>query len=461
MTTYKTEAPWTGAREILVLAGPIVIGSMSYTVMEFTDKFMVAKLGTEPLAAIGNAAMWSYTFTALLMGVASCVSTFVSQALGKDEKDKCASYTWQGIHLVWPTLVLCLVLYLASGPIFRAMGHGEAVTALETQYFNIRLLGYPAMIWASALAAFFMSIGRPNIPMYIAIFANGLNIILDYVLIFGSWGAPKLGIMGAAIATDIAQWTQVGLLHGLFMLGIFHRAYQTRSTWQVHLHRLKELWRVGFPGGLAMFLDVAIWAVFTGIVIGSFGDVALAAHTITISFLHISLMVAMAMNQAIAPIVGNWIGRGDPDRAEARTYTAMKMTIAYMTGIGLFFAFSGGWLIEHVFSDDPAVIQLGHRLLILCAIFQSFDAILIVTVGALRGAGDTKWILWITAFAGYVCFLPVALVYTFVFGGGPYEAWVIATVYVIGLSGAILLRFRGGYWRKIEIFQAEAVVPVP
>jgi len=453
---FKIEEPrWTGAREVLLMSGPIVLGSISYTVMEFADKLMIAQLGTEPLAAAGSASLWSYTLGVLFLGVLSCVSTFVAQSIGRGRPELCASYAWQGLYLSLLAALLALVLLPLSGPLFHAMNHSPEVTRLELVYFRLRLLGYPALAALTALAAFFQAVDRPMIPAYTAIIANTCNLLLNYLLIFGKFGFPELGVAGAAIATVIAQFLQAGLLFALFLGPAFHARYATRLGYPLSLKRIRELLRVGLPSGVSLFLDIANWAVFTSFLVGSFGAAALAAHNVALSFMHVSFMPALALNQGIAPIVGRWIGRNDFERAQARTHTAIRLAAVYMFVMGIVFAVFGGVLIGTLFSDDPEVIRLGHRMLILAAIFQAFDAIAIVTIGALRGAGDTRWIMWVMFFFAYFVFLPAAYVLAIPMGGGAFGAWIGATFYIILLGGIIFMRFRSGRWREMNIFSEE------
>jgi len=444
----------TGVREVLRMAGPVILGSLSYTLMEFADKAMIGRLGTEEFAAAGAASLWSFTLSTFIVGLAGCVSTFAGQSLGRGEPEHCARYAWQGIYLSFLGIGIAAVLWPVAGPLFRLMQHPEAVVEYELVYFRIRLLGYVFLAWASGLAAFFQGVYRPTIPMYAAIFANGANIALNYCLIYGNLGFPRLGIAGAAWATIIAQLLHAGVLQCVFMNAEFHGKYQSRSVWQLDWTRLRELWRVGWPTGCTFLLEVLNWAVFTGFIVGYFGAVALAAQTATISFMHLSFMPAAALNQAVAPIVGRWIGQGDTARAKARTYTAVRLACTYMVGMGLVFALFGGPLINLAFSGDPEVIALGHRLLILAAIFQGFDAIVIVTEGALRGAGDTRWMMWVTLISAYAVFLPLAAVVAILLGGGAFGAWVAGTIYIITLSGLIFRRFHQEKWRDINIFSA-------
>lgn len=450
--THTEEPRWAGVREVMGMSGPIILGSVSYTIMQFVDTIMVAKLGTDTLAAAGSAGVWSYTMGCLIFGVVGCVSTFAAQSLGRGEQHNCARYAWQGIYIAMLAGGVALVLWPLSGVLFRSMGHSPEVTRLELIYFRIRLLSYIPMAWVTALAAFFQAVNKPRVPMRVAILANVLNVELNYVLIFGKLGFPAWGIGGAAAATVIAMFVQAISLQWIFLSKPVNAQFKSRSGFGVDLVRIRELLRIGLPSGLSMFLDVANWGVFTSFMVGGFGAAALAAHNAAIQFMHVAFMPALGLNQGIAAIVGQYIGRGDIARAKARTYTAMRIAITYMVLVGLVFAVFGRTLIHTFFSKEPDVIALGGILLILAAIFQGFDAINIVCFGALRGAGDTRWMLYITFIAAYFVFLPLAAMLAWPLDLGAVGAWIGATVYIIGLSGALFRRFHGERWRAISIF---------
>ncbi len=452
------EPRWAGVRQVLVMSMPIVLGMASYAVMEFFDKWMVAQVSTEAFAAIGSAAIWSYTLATLFLGIIGCVSTFAAQSLGKGDFRHCANYAWQGIHLSIPLGLLAVVLIPLSGPLFRIMGHEPGVTAQELVYFRIRLIGYFAIGWTTALAAFFQAVNRSWVTLVTSTLGIGLNILLNYLLIFGHGGFPRLGIAGAATATVASQYIQLVLLHAVFLSRPFHRIYNTRHTWRFNYHRAKELITIGIPAGMSSFLDIAMWSLFTSFLVGHFGTVALAANNAAMVFLHICFMPAVGLHQGIAAIVGQWVGAGDIPRAKARTRTAIKLAMAYMVPTGIILAVFGGKLIAWGFSQDPEVIRMGHRLLILAAIFQAFDAVNIVGFGALRGVGDTRWMMFAMFIGAYLVFLPLALLLAFCFHGGAVGAWIGATIYIIGLSFVIYRRFMGERWRHINIFSETTTV---
>ena len=447
-------ARWAGLREVVRMAWPIMLGAMSFVIMDFVDKVFVSRLGVDNLAAIGSAGIWSYTLGVFFVGVAACVSTFTSQSLGRGNREDCSRYAWQGIYISLFAGAFVVVIWPISGPLFQSMGHAPEVTDLELSYFRIRILGFAFVAWQAALASFFQAVNRPIVPMYTTLAANIANIVLDYILIFGKFGMPAMGIEGAAIATVISLGIQVVLLQVLFLGADIDREYASRRTWRFDWTKARDLFAIGWPSGVGGLLDVASWSVFTSFIVGAYGTVQLAAHTAAINFMHLMFIPAMALSMATTPIVGQWLGRGNVRVAKARAYTATKLAMVVMVTIGVTLAVLGG-LLMRVFSSDPEVIQLGHLLLIFAAIFAGFDAVTIVLAGGLRGAGDTRWMMVALSVGSYGVSLPLAWLFSGPVGLEARGAWLGATIYIILLSGVFFVRFHREAWRGIKIFSED------
>ena len=443
------------------MAGPIMLGAVSFAVMDFVDKIFVSSLGIDHLAAVGSGGVWAYTFALFFAGVTGCVSAFVAQSYGKGNLENCARFTWQSIYIAIAGGLLAFALIPLAVPLFSSMRHSAEVTRLETIYFQIRMIGVVFMAWQVAIAGFFQAISRPIIPMAVGVGANLTNVLLDYVLIFGKFGAPALGIAGAAIATVIALALECVVLQYMFMSRSVNETYHSRRNFAFDWAKCRDVLRIGWPSGVSGFLDVFGWSIFTSFIVGGFGTVALAAHTATLNLMHFSFIPVIALSQAATALVGQWIGRDDIPTAKARAYTAVKIGMIIMVSVGLLFALYGRTLMT-VFSDDPEVIKLGAFLLILAAIFAGFDAISIVLIGALRGAGDTRWIMIALTTGAFLVNLPLAWLFAFVFDMKAMGAWIGVTLYVISLSAVILYRFHGEAWRHIRIFSEEHLpVPLP
>lgn len=446
------EPRWAGLREVIAMAGPVVIASISVTAMGFVDTALVSRLGVDQLAAVGSAGLWAFICSTPFVGLASCVSTFVSQSIGRRQQANCARYAWQGIYISLATALVGFALWPVSPYIFGSMPHAREVIDLEILYFNIRLIGFCFYPLQTVLSAFFTAVGRPRVAMYVAFIANIVNAVLAWALIFGELGLPRMEVAGAGLATIIALAVQCALLFLVFLSREMQLEFSTRSSVGIDVAKIRELISIGWASGLTLLMDVLTWGVFTSYIVGRSGPVALAAHNATCSIISVSFMPVVGLNQAIAPIVGRWIGRGDIPRARGRAFTAMRLAMGYMFAMGISFGFFGGDMIRIFFTSETDVVTMGAKLLFLAGIFQIFDAVNITIMGALRGAGDTRWMAVVMASVAYGFFLPISLYFDRVMGLGAVGAWVGATVYIIVLSGILFMRFYGGRWGKISIF---------
>lgn len=453
---HEDTSRWEGLREVTQMAWPIMLGAISFTVMDFVDKVFVSRLGKDNLAAVGSAGIWSYTLGVFFLGIASCVSTFVAQSLGRGNQENCARYAWQGIYISFASGLAALGLWPLADNLFGLMNHTPEVTNLEIIYFRVRLLGYVFIAWQAALAAFFQAVSRPIVPMYVSLVANALNVLLDWLLIFPHGSLlPGWGIAGAGAATVISLAVQVVMLQAIFLGPNTNREFSTRRSLRFSRAKFRDLLRIGWPAGVSSFLDVASWSIFTSFLVGRFATFQLAAHTAAISIMHLTFIPALALNFAITAIVGQWVGRGDITVAKARTYTTVKICVVYMVTVGTLIAV-GGETLMGVFSSDADIVELGQTLLILAAIFAGFDAVSIVVNGALRGAGDTRWLMWALFIGSYFVQLPLAYLFSGPLSLEARGAWIGATIYVILLSGVVFMRFRGEKWRHIKIFSEES-----
>lgn len=450
------EGRWEGVREVMAMSWPIILGSLSYTVMDFSDKFMAGWLGTAALAAAPAAALWSFTLSTMFLGALGCVSTFVAQSLGREDYENCGRYAWQGLYLAVAAGAATVLFWPVSTFIFSHTQMSAEAQQLAEGFFQIRLLGYIAMAWCTVLAAFFQAVSRPFLPMWASIFCCVENVVLGYILMFGKFGLPEMGVNGLALGTVLSQYTQMAILTYWFLTGEIAAKYRTRHAWAFQSRRMLDVLRIGIPGGLTFLFDVLNWALFTTQIVGRDGDIVLAGHNAAIGLMHVAIMPAFALNNGIAAIVGQWIGRGRPDIAKKRTYVAIWIAVVYMTLIGFLNAGIGQWFIETIYKAPHDVAVIGQHFLYFAAAFEAFDALFFVTMGALRGAGDTKWTMWATIIGNYAVFMPLALLLAIGFGYGAYGGWAAATIYVMGLSYVVLRRFRGEEWRKISIFSPVA-----
>ena len=438
-------------REVLVMGAPIIAAMGSSSVMTFVDFWMVSRVGQAETAAISPASITVFTLTAFLIGLARCTNTFAAQSFGRGRYRECGPYAWQGLYIAALAGLVALAFRPLAGVIFALMGHEAELAALERMYFRTLLLSVGFVTANVTIASFFQAISRPKVPMAISFVANATNVGLNYVLIFGKLGLPALGLRGAAVATVLSTALETGLLLTVFLRVRMSAEFGTRR-WTWSWPRTRQMLRVGLPMGISFMLDVASWTVFIGFVVGRFGQVQLAANNVANQIIHLSFMPALGMSLATTALVGQYVGAGDVRGARLRTYTALKLTAGYMCAMGLAFFFFRRPLIAF-FRSDPEVVRWGSRILILAALFQIVDAVGIIMIGALRGAGDTRWPAVVTVFYAWFVMLPASYLLGYVLGYEVVGAWVAATLYVTLYGLTMWWRFEGGRWESIDIFQ--------
>ncbi|MFO7898335.1 MAG: MATE family efflux transporter [Planctomycetota bacterium] len=448
------EGPWAELGEVLWLSFPIIITMSSYTAMHFVDVMMVGRYGDAELAAVGPATSFLFLIGSLMMGTLSITNTFVGQSVGRGRRQDAARYAWQGVFIgaVWGIFATCL--RPLAPHIFAWAGHAPAVRDLESLYFSYSLFRVPAIGFVYALSAFYQATKRPVVPMVAALIGTIVNIFLNYILIFGKLGAPELGIVGAAVGTVLASYCQAALMFAAFLSGPTHRQYGSRTALEIDLAKAWRMVRLGVPAGLTWCLENASWTLFIVKVIGALGEDALAAQNATIQVIRLSFMPVLGLNIGIQAVVGQHIGMGDHDGAKRRGYRALAAGTGFMVMMGIGFLLFRYRLIG-LFTDKASVIELGATMLIFGAIFQAFDAVFIMSYGALKGAGDTRFPMFVTVGSAWLFFLPLAVLLTQVFDLGVAGAWLAMTLY-LALAGSITFaRFASGAWRKIDIFEGE------
>ncbi|MEM1058118.1 MAG: MATE family efflux transporter [Verrucomicrobiota bacterium] len=452
-----------GVWNLIKLAAPMVAIQTTHVVMQFTDAFMVKELGADALAAILPAGLVFWIPIAFAYGFLSSINTFVAQCLGKTDFPGCGHYTWQGIILAALYGTAVLALWPLAPAIFAQLGHSAAVQALEVEYFQICLLSGGVFLVLQALSNFYIGIHRPGLLFWFAAGGAILNIGLNYVLIFGHFGFPELGFAGAAWGTVLATAAQCLALLVHFLTGARASAFLTRRV-RVEWRAMWEMVRIGFPTGLQILFDLMSWGVALVWLVGWFGTVHLAATTIVVRYMHLSFMPAVGVGQVLQALVGRAIGSGDPETANQHAYTAFRLCIAYMVLMAIGFVLFREQLIDlFVKTGEPdatEIIHIGAGVFIIAGIFQAFDAIGIVFVNALRGAGDTLWPAVVTGVMCVSIFIGGGvLVATYVPALESWGPWLMGMVYIIPLSLVLWARWVWGPWRTISIFDARRSQP--
>ena len=452
-----------GYRDVLAISLPLVASMGSITLMQFTDRIFLAGYSMEAISAALPAGIASFTAISFFMGVANYVNAFVAQYTGAGAFNRVGAALWQGIYFSLFAAVLLALLYFASTPIFDLIGHSRPVRTLEVRYFNILTLGAGLVVMGSALACFYTGRGLTWTVMLVHLSGAAVNIPLDYCLINGIGPFPRLGIVGAGIATVTAY----GVIVTIFFLLIFSRKNRTLfRTWSARAfdrELFARLMRYGAPSGIQFFLEISGFTFFIQM-LGRLGDIQLAASNIVLSIESLSFMPMIGFHIGNATLVGQAIGNGTPHEGMVATGSAFKITMMYMALIAALFLFFPEPLLHlfkmegHTAVQYGEIMDLGVILLRFVAVFCLFDSLNLVFSGAIKGAGDTRFIMWtIAAMSIGLMILPTYLAVE-VFHAGIYVIWTIATLYVCALGLAFMLRYRQGKWKHMRVIEEPVVL---
>ena len=452
-----------GYRQVLAISLPLVASMGSITLMHFTDRMFLANYSLDAIAAALPAGIASFTSIAFFMGVANYTNAFVAQYTGAQTFNRVGAALWQGIYFSLLSALLLASLYLFSGALFDFIGHSPHVRALEVTYFNILTLGAGLVVLGSALACFYTGRGLTRTVMLVHMGGAALNIPLDYCLINGVGPFPELGIVGAAIATVTASL----IIVTIFSLLIFSPKNRARfGTWKNRAFDgdlFARLMRYGLPSGIQFFLEIFGITFFIQM-LGRLGDLELAASNIVLAIEMLAFLPMVGFHIGNATLVGQAIGRGRPEDGVYSTSSALHITMAYMMLLAAAFVFAPEPLLslfrgdKHTPAQYTEIMDLGVVLMRFVAVFCFFDALNLIFSGAIKGAGDTRFIMWtIGALSVGVMIVPVYVAVELI-GAGIYTAWTLATLYISALGLAFMLRYRQGKWKGMRVIEAQPVV---
>jgi MATE family multidrug resistance protein len=285
--------------------------------------------------------------------------------------------------------------------------------------------------------------------------ATGLNIVLNYLLIFGNFGFPELGITGAAISTVVSGIVSFLVFAVMILRRKNNARYATASGWRPNLELLRRILRFGFPNGVQFFIDIFGFTVFI-LLIGRLGIVELAATNIAFNINSLAFMPMIGLGMAISILVGQYVGEGRVELASRSIYSGAVICFLYMGLIALSYLLIPGFYIgffaaKSVPGSFGEIRRIAVVLLRFVAVYSIFDTMNIVFAAGIKGAGDTRFVMiMILVISTGILVVPTFLS-LLVFEAGIYTAWIFVTAYVIVLGFAFLLRFLQGKWKSMRV----------
>ncbi|GAB5560166.1 MAG: MATE family efflux transporter [Synoicihabitans sp.] len=428
------------ARRTLVLAGPIIIGQVSQMLMGVTDALMIGRVGKVPLAASAFAgSLWGFFFM-VIVGLLIPVSVMISRAHGGGDEKEVAQWMKHGVVLSTAAGLLGTVLMLALGSQLHHFGQPAAVLAEVSPYYELIMISVLPTLLFQVMRQYSESLERAVMPMVILLVGVAFNVLANWVLIYGNWGAPAMGLTGAGVATLISRWLGVVIIwwwikqSGHFTLS-WPKDWLRGYAWS----RFRRLLGLGIPVAFSLSFEAGAFGA-AAIMMGWLGATALAAHQIAITCAAFTFMVPLGMAMAVSIRVGRAVGEKRLSALRPIGNSAQVMSALFMGTFAVVF-FLAGEPLASAFVRETEVVRLAAKLLVIAAIFQLADGAQVVAASALRGLTDVKIPTGITAFAYWGLALPVAWWLGFRTEFGPEGVWIGLAVGLIVAAIALNGRY--------------------
>ncbi len=451
-----------GYREVCNIALPLVLSTSSWTIQSFVDRMFLTWYSPETLAASTPASIISFTVLSFFIGTASFVSTFVAQYFGANRPERIGPSVWQGIYFSLTTFFLFIALVPASGFIFNLVGHNEQLKILETQYFQVLCYGEGFAIYSAVISAFFSGLGHTWTLMWVNILITIINIVFDYCMIFGYGGFPELGIIGAGWATVISQISGA-ILFSILLFGNseYRKKFAIVSGWKIDYSLLKRLLLFGSPNGVQYFLDGLAFTFYI-ILVGRLGTDELTVTTLAFHINTIAFLPMIGFSIATTTLVGQSLGRDQPNLASRATWNSFHLTFVYMGTIAVLYVVTPNiFLLPFATNVDPIVFEklrpVTITLLKFIAVYSIFDTCNVIFSGTLKGAGDTKFVMYFSLICGWLVLVLPTYFITKTSNKNFLLTWVFVTLYVSLVGLGFLIRFLQGKWKNMRVIEQTIV----
>jgi MATE family multidrug resistance protein len=399
----------TEIKSIWQLAWPMLVGQVATVGMGVADVAMTGHVSAEELAAVSlGASVWSIVLVTV-MGIMMAINTVVAHEIGAAHYGRIPHVVrqalWEGLGV---GLVACAAANLAT-LLFDHIGLDRAVNDKASMFVHVISIGMPAFACYRALYGYTTSINQTKPVMVIALFGLLFNVVVNWLLVFGNLGLPKLGAVGCAVATATGMWLMLGAMVAWMRAAPEYEQTYPFTHWEwPNRAEIGSMLRLGLPIGVTYFAEVSAFGVIS-LLVARFGVVQVSAHQIALNFSSLVFMVPLSFGIALITRVGQSLGEGNPRKARFVSWVGVAMSIAFgvasAAGIAVF-----RWEIARAYTSDPAVQQLCVQLLLFAALFQLSDATQVATSSAIRGYKVTRQPMVIQLVAFWVFSLPLGYV---------------------------------------------------
>ncbi len=425
----------------LKLALPVVMSQLGQVVVQLADNIMVGQYGGDdplPLAAASFGGSIFFLIYIASIGLTFGITPIVGELFVQGKMGQASRYLGNSL-VTFPIIgLLAMALQFAIIPLMSYMGQPEEVVAMAIPYYKSLVWSMVPIMLFFVFKQFLEGLGNTKTTMYIVVACNAVNILLNYVLINGLWGAPELGALGAGIATLISRVLQALIIFLFFVSVKRFKSYLDGFKFrELKRSESMKLIKIGLPISSQIFFECSAF-VITGVLMGYFGANIIGANQIGTSLMNCAFMIILAVSSATTIRISHCYGMRDFAQMKIASNAAYHLALVWnsLTAI-IFIALQN--VLPQLFTTNEEMIQMASTLLIFIALFQVPDGLQCIGVGILRGAQDVKIILPISIFAYWVLNIPVGYLCAFTFGMGPQGLYI---GYIVGLSTAAILLYR-------------------
>jgi len=458
-----------GVREVLKLAAPMMLTTGAWALMLFADRLILFKSSITEFNAALPAGTLFWMSMSLFVGIASYTNTFVAQYFGAGKPERIGASVWQGIRLgIYTSPFFLLLIPIAKKYFYgtalagvdnpAATDAALAIAAAEYDYFKILVLGCSSSIITAAQGALFNGQGKTKIVMLVNLGAVILNIILDYALILGQFGFPKMGIIGAGIATTASSWAMVLTFAILMRQKKYWEGCHLRSTWRHDSELMGRMIKFGTPNGLPMLVESITFHTLVKMVVG-FGVLKAAASSMVLSINQLAHFPLVGLGIACSILVGQRVASGRQAQAKVAINSALIVGLAYCLLFVILYLLIPDYVItfhREMMPKDAGFFSIRETavvLLRLAGLYLIIECIQLVYSGAIKGAGDTWFVLKTIVVVAVLTMMGYYMANHF----GLYAMWSVYILQIALLGAACVFRFYGGKWKNFSIMGKDAV----
>jgi len=443
-----------GIKELLIIAFPMIISMACDGIMTFTDRLFLARISSVQM----NAAMGGGVSIQMLMfffiGLTGYSTALVAQYMGAGEKPNSSKTLFQAVLIViiaWPVILFLkpyTIMFLEYMHIPSEQMH------FQIKYMNVLAWGTLFALMRHTISCYFSGIGKTPIIMIATIVAMLVNIILDYILIYGKLGFAPMGIEGAALATNIGSICAMVILIFAYFNSQNRQEFAILKSFRFDRTIMKKLLYYGYPAGLEMLLNFMAFSTMVA-VFQSQGNVISTATTIMFNWDLMSFIPLIGIEIAVTSLVGRYMGGGRPQVAHRAAFSGVKVGFFYSVAVLLSFLLIPNALVMLFHPESPsdifdAAVPIAVNMIRIAAIYVLAESLLVAYVGALRGAGDTHFTMIASVLAHWM-FVPLLYVAFNVFHLSAEMGWCLLVLFFMLFCGTIVLRFNSGKWKKLNI----------